>query len=203
MNAIGKAVLGPILLAAILAIAGCSHRGELRVSEGIGTPMQEGTLMLVEVITPLTRERALELFRAVDLEAAALKESDVTAGTAVFVSPWKQRSGKLSPSQGLYALVGPAAGSLDSGPSHCSLLGGCASYGGDAVAIRVLKRPPGGAGEPVLYVVERIIEPRRVTGDCYYDARGSRQALHCKSLDAVGWEWQGDVFVKRPGAMPK
>jgi hypothetical protein len=199
-----SAVFRLALLAAILVCAGCGQHltGTLRVSEGLGTPQQEGTLILVEVITPLKREQALGLFRSVDFQAAGLKESDVSDGTAVFVSPWQQRPTAFSPAEGLYALVSPSAGSLDSGASSCNPRGGC-SYGGDAIAIRVAKKPAGGAGEPMLYIIESIVEPRSIQGDCYYVPRGSRQALYCKSLDSKGWEWQGDVFVKRPGASRK
>ena len=204
----GLASFRLVLLAGILTIiAGCGQHGQhvpgtlLTVSEGLGTPQEEGTLMLVEVITPLTREHALGLFRSVDLQTAGLKESDMSVGTAVFVSPWKQSQSAFFPPQGLYALVSPTAGSLDSGASSCKP-SGC-SYGGDAVAIRVVKRPAGGVGEPVLYIVESIVEPRSIRGDCYYFPRGSRRALHCKSLDSKGWEWQEDVFVKRPGATRK
>jgi hypothetical protein len=191
------------LLAAILAFAGCGQHltGTLRVSEGLGRSQQEGTLILVEVITPLTREQALAQFRPADLQAVGLKESDVGAGTAVFVTPYRQHQTAFVPAQGLYALVRLNAESLDSGASSCGQRGyiGC-SYGGDAVAIRVAKKPAGGAGEPVLYVVESIVEPRSVHGDCYYVPRGARQALYCKSLESKGWEWQEDLFVKRPGA---
>ena len=173
----------------------------MRITEGLGTPQQEGTLILVEVITPLTREQALARFRPADLQEAGLKESDVQAGTAVFVSPWRQTQTTLAPAQGLYALVNLNAGKLDSGRSTCTQHG--CSYGGDAVAIRVVKRPPGGAGEPVLYVVERIVEPRSMQGDCGYVPRGNRQALYCKSVDGEGWEWQEELFVKRPGARRK
>jgi hypothetical protein len=188
------------LLAAILVCAGCGQHltGYLRVSEGVGTPKQEGTLILVEVITPLTREQALAQFRAADLQAAGLKDADVQYGTAVFVTPYRQTQTALFPAQGLYALVNVNAGSLDSGASTCGQ-GGC-SYGGDAVAIRVAKRPAGGTGEPVLYIVESIVEPRSVQGDCYYVPRGGRRALYCKSLDSKGWEWDEDLFVKRPSA---
>jgi hypothetical protein len=191
------------LLTAILAFAGCGQHltGTLRVSEGLGTPQQEGTLILVEVITPLTREQALVQFREADLQAAGLKEADVMLGTAVFVSSYAQRQTALSPAQGLYALVNLNAGSLDSGASTCSQ--GRCSYGGDAVAIRVAKRPAGGTGEPVLYIVESVVEPSSVKGDCSYVPRGGRRALHCKSLDSKGWEWQGNLFVKRPGATAK
>lgn len=200
----GLAAFRVALLIAIIACAGCGQllTGSLRVSEGLGRPQQEGTLILVEVITPLTREQTLAQFRPADLQAAGLKESDVQVGTAVFVSPYKQRQSALSPAQGLYALVSLNAESLDSGRSGCFSQGGC-SYGGDAVAIRVAKRPPGGVGQPVLYVLDSIVEPRSVTGDCYYVFRGSRQALYCKSLDSKGWEWQGDLFVKRPGTAAK
>jgi hypothetical protein len=199
----GLAAFRLIVLAAILAIAGCGQHvaGSLRVSEGLGTPQQEGTLILVEVITPLKREQTLGLFRSVDLQAAGLKESDVSDGTAVFVSPWRQRQTAFFPAEGLYALVSPSAGSLHSGASSCSPRG--CSYGGDAIAIRVARRPAGGAGESVLYIIESVVEPRSIQGDCYYVPRGSRRALHCKSLDSKGWEWQGDVFVKRPGATQK
>ena len=188
------------LLAAILAFAGCGQHlsGTLRVSEGVGTPQQEGTLILVEVITPLTREQALARFRAVDLQAAGLKDADVQLGTAVFVSAHRQRQTAFVPAQGLFALVNLHAGSLDSGASTCGPRG--CSFGGDAVAIRVAKRPAGGTGEPVLYIVESVVEPRSVQGDCFYVPRGDRQTLHCKSLVSKGWEWEEDLFVKRPSA---
>jgi len=188
------------LLAAILAFAGCGQHltGTLRVSEGVGTPQQEGTLILVEVITPLTREQALAQFRAADLQAAGLKDADVQLGTAVFVSPYRQTQTAFVPAQGLYALVNLNAGSLDSGASTCSQRG--CSYGGDAVAIRVAKRPSGGAGEPVLYILESVVEPRSVRGDCYYVPRGYRQAVHRKSFESKGWEWDEDCFVKAPSA---
>ncbi|HSE00621.1 MAG TPA: hypothetical protein VLB72_07810 [Burkholderiales bacterium] len=181
-----------------LLIAGCGQHligTTLRVSEGIGAPQQEGTLILVEVITPITREQAMALFRAADLRAAGLKDADVQHGTAVFVSPYRQTV--LFAAQGLYALVNPNVGSLDSGLSACNPR---CSYGGDAVVIRVAKRPAGGAGEPVLYILESIVEPRSVQGDCYYVPRGSRRALYCKSLESKGWEWDDSLFVKRPNS---
>jgi hypothetical protein len=194
------------LFTAILALAGCGQHltGTLRVSEMLGTPQQEGTLILVEVITPLTREQALARFRPADLQAVGLKESDVSAGTAVFVSSYRQFATNFVPAQGYFALVRLNAESLDSGASSCGQRGyiGC-SYGGDAVAIRVAKKPAGGAGEPVLYVLESVVEPRSVKGDCYYVPRGSKQVLYCKSLDSKGWEWQDDLFVKRPGVAAK
>jgi hypothetical protein len=195
--------------------------GRLNVSEGIETPQQEGTLILVEVITPLMPDQVLARFRPVDLQAVGLKESDVSYGTAVFVSSWAQSQSRVSPAKGLYALVNLNAESPDSGAStslragerwsavndelllwretFCSRYEGC-SYGGAAVAIRVVKRPAGGAGEPMLYVVESVVEPRLLQGDCQYVPRGIRRALHCTSLDSKGWEWQGDLFVKRPDA---
>ena len=197
----GRAALRLALLVATVALAGCGQHiigTTIRVSEGVGAPQQEGTLILVEVIVPLPREVTMAQFRAADLQAAGLKEADVRLGTAVFVSPYQQTQNALSPAQGLFALVKINAGSLDSGASTCGPRG--CSYGGDAVAIRVAKRPAGGAGEPVLYILESIVEPRSVQGDCFYVARGSRRALYCKSLESKGWEWDDDLFVKRPNA---
>jgi hypothetical protein len=184
---------------AILACTGCGQllTGTFRVSEGIGRPQDEGTLILAEVNVALTREQALARFRPADFRAAGLSETEVTEGTAVFVSPYRQRQTPLVPAQGLFALVKLDAASLD---VRRSCGGRGCSYGGDAVAVRVLKRPSEGVGAPgVLYVVEAVVEPASVQGDCYYVPRRGREALHCKSLDSKGWEWNEDVFVKRPG----
>jgi hypothetical protein len=186
------------LLAAVLFIAGCGQHltGSFRISEGVGGPQDEGTLILTEVIVPLSRQQAMERFRPADLEAAGLTEADVKDGTVVFVSPYRQRQTALFPADGLYAFVKSGAGSLSS-PTSCGPRG--CSYGGAAVAIRVL-RGSSAAGASGLYVVDSVVEPADVKGDCFYVPRDTRQSLHCKSLDSQGWQWDGDLFVKRPAS---
>ena len=189
-----------LLLLVVLVSAGCASQPAgtlgLQVSEGIGTPQDEGTLIVMEVITPLTREQALQRFRPPDLQAAGLNEAEVRYGTAVFASPWHQRSSALSPARGVFALVKPdLASPINSGASTCGSRG--CSYGGDAVAVRVVKRPSEGAS-PGLYVVDAVVEPRSAQGDCAYTAIDGHRSLYCKSLKASGWEWKDALFIKRP-----
>ena len=188
-----------ILTAALLVICtGCGQllTGTFRVSEGIGKVHEEGTLILAEVVVELTREQTLTRFSSSDLQAVRLAEPEIKNGSGVFVSPFKQRQTALSPADGIFALVAPST-SLDPrqrcGPQGCS-------YGGDAVAIRVVKKVLEGRGSSGLHVIEAVVEPASVQGDCSYVPRGRRLALHCKSLDHQGWEWDDDVFVKRPTA---
>ena len=170
---------------------GCGQllTGTLRVSEGIGTPQPDGTLILMELITPLTREQTMARFSPSELQLTGIKETDVQDGTAVFATPWKQSG----PSQGVFALAKPELRpTLNSGPSNCRPGGGC-SYGGDAVAVRVIRS--GAAGTRALYLIDSIVEPRTVEGDCYYIGGGT---LYCKSLELKGWKAQDRLFLKLP-----
>lgn len=188
-----------LVLIAVLILVGCGQQlsGNLRVAEGLDAPLADGTLVLVEVISPLTRDQVLARYRAVDLQAAGIPERDVQDGTAVFVTPFHQQQTTFSPAVGVYALIPSNPASIDAGMSRCTAPGRC-SYGGDAVAVRVVRRPPGGEGQPQLYVLDSVVEPRHVQGDCGYLPRQNRMALYCKSLDAKGWGWQDNVYVKRP-----
>jgi len=188
------------LLAAMLFFVGCGQHvtGTLRTTDGLEHPLQDGMLVLVEVIAELTPEQTLSRFSAADLRALGITQGDVRVGTAVFVSPYRQRATAFNPAQGLYALVSPKTGPLGLNKTNCSPRG--CTYGGDAAAMRVVKRLSANGD---LYIVERIIEPANIKGDCYYIPRGRRQALHCKSLEAHGWEWYEDLFVKRVGSVSK
>lgn len=188
------------LLLVVLVLAGCASQPAgtlgLQVSEGIGTTQDEGTLIVMEVITPLTREQTLQRFRPSDLQAVGLNEEEVRYGTAVFASPWHQRSGALFPARGVFALVRPdLASPINSGASICGARG--CSYGGDAVAVRVVKKWSAGVSSG-LYVVDAVVEPRSVQGDCAYTGVDGQRALYCKSLKAAGWEWKDALFIKRP-----
>lgn len=138
------------------------------------------TLILAEVIVPLTRQQTLERFRPADLQAAGLKEADVkegTAGLALHAAPDRAlpRRRALRACQTRRRIVSSPA---TCGPRGCS-------YGGAAVAIRVL-RGPSATGAAGLYVVDSVVEPADVKGDCFYVPRDTRQSLHCKSLDSQG-----------------
>jgi hypothetical protein len=186
---------GFALILVVVICTGCGAHLEgttVNVYEGVGYRPQVGTLVLVEAMVPLSRGQALSVFRPVDLQAAGLKESDVSDGTAVFVSPHRQIESFLSPAHGLYALVSPELRSVSAFRAN-------GAWGGDAVAIRVTSRPPGSKGEPVLYVIERVVEPSHKQGDCKYLNRPSgRQALWSKKLESEGWTWEQDLFVLRP-----
>jgi hypothetical protein len=122
--------------------------------------------------------------------------------TSVFVTHWAQTQRGISSElafstvKGLYALVNNSADSLDM-ISTCDR--GICKNGGDAVAVRVLRKSSDSTGITGLYVVDSIVEPANVQGDCSYVTRGWRKALYCKSLDSSGCEWNDDVFVKRSG----
>ena len=195
-----------LLLVVLVIAAGCVSQPAgtlgLQVSEGIGTYQDEGTLIVMEVITPLTREQALQRFRPSDLQAVGLKEAEVAYGSAVFASPWHQRSSTLFPARGVFALVRPnLASPMNSGASTCGSRG--CSYGGDAVAVRVVKKASDGESSG-LYAVDAVVEPRSVQGDCSYTGVDGRRALYCESLKAQGWEWKDALFIKRPPpATPK
>jgi hypothetical protein len=212
-DAITRSISGPVaashgfLLAISIICVGCAGQtvGTLRVSEGIGKSYEDGTLILAEVSVRLTRWQTLERFPPEDLHAAGLRESDVKNGmavTAVFVTPWAQTQRGLAPElafstiKGLYALVNSSVATTLTTISTCDT-GGCKN-GGDAVAVRVLRKPSDSTGKTGLYVVDSVVEPATVQGDCSYVTRGWRKALYCKSLDFSGWKWDDDVFVKRP-----
>lgn len=180
-------------LAFVSLISGCGQHltRNLYVSEGLRSSVQVDALILVEVITPLNREQILDRFRPIDLEAAGINANDVRDDSAVFASPYKQVQTLFSPADGIFALIPPGSESLNSGRGKCNQ-NGCV-WGGDAVTIRVVNRPAGGDGEQVLYIVDRIVEPRSDRGDCFYN---SNYSLFCNSLKSDGWEWQGDLFVK-------
>ena len=195
-----RRVSSRLLLLVVLLSAGCAGQPAgtlgLQVSEDIGTAQDEGTLIVMEVITPLTREQALQRFRPSDLQAAGLNEAEIRYGTAVFASPWHQRSSALFPARGVFALVKPdLASPLNSGASTCGSRG--CSYGGDAVAIRIVRKSSEGTSSG-LYVVDAVVEPRSVQGDCAYTGVDGHRALYCKSLEAAGWEWKDALFIKRP-----
>src|SRR5574341_884741 len=61
----------------------------LHVSDDIGPPQPEGTLILMELLAPVKRDQTLARFRHADLQLAGLTETDVRDGTAVFGTPWK------------------------------------------------------------------------------------------------------------------
>jgi hypothetical protein len=202
------AALHGFLLAMSLVCVGCAGQtvGTLRVSEGIGKSYENGTLILAEVGVGLTRWQTLERFGPEDLHAAGLSESDVKSGMAVmavFVTPWAQTQRGLTPElafstvKGLYALVNKSVADSLATINTCDR--GICKNGGDAVAVRVLRKPSDSTGITGLYVVDSIVEPANVHGDCFYVTRGWRKALYCKSLDNSGWEWDDNVFVKRPG----
>ena len=195
------------LLVISIVCVGCAGQtmGTLRVSEGIGKSYEEGTLILAEVSVGLTRWQTLERFTPDDLHAAGLRETDVKNGmavTAVFVTPWAQTQGGLTPEltlstvKGLYALVNNSVSDTLTTISTCDR--GSCKYGGDAVAVRVLRKPSDNTGKTGLYIVDSVVEPATVQGDCSYVTRGWRKALYCKSLESSGWKWDDDVFVKRP-----
>jgi hypothetical protein len=174
-------------------ISGCGQHltRDLRVSEGLRSSVEVGTLILVEIVTPLKREQILDRFRPIDLEAADINANDVRDGSAVFASPYKQGQGLISPADGIFVLIPPGFGFIDAGPSWC--INGRCSWSGDVATIRVVKRPAGGNGEQVLYIADRIVESRRDKGDCFYS---SHYSLFCNSLKSNGWQWQEDLFVK-------
>jgi len=188
--------IGALLLAVLTGCGGYSGgellTGTLRVEEGIGRPQPEGTLILMELITPLTRQQTLTRFAPADLRQAGLQESDVQDGSAVFAVPWHQRGGLTT---GAFALVASSLRpKLNSGPSKCNARGDC-SYGGDVVAIRVIR-----AGPRPLYQVDFIAEARTASGDCYYVRTAGKEMIYCKSLEAKGWIAKDGLFMKSPDA---
>jgi len=166
----------------------------------------EGTLLLGEVIRPLSLAEVTARYKKSDLEMAGWSKTDIKTGNAVIISNFKQRQGWFDSAHVYYALVKKNSAIALEYNKACLQPGrllGCV-YGGDAVSFRIVRKPIELTHPSGLNVVEEVIEPRGQEGDCAYLDRGwskrknYRFALFCESLYAKGWGWHGDEFIKRP-----
>ena len=168
---------------------------------------EEGTLLIGEIIKPLTRQEIIDRYNAADLKTAGLDAASVKDGDAVVISNFKQWQDSGYAARVYYALIQKTSDINVNYNEEClkpgPRLAGCA-YGGDAVSFRVVRKPTSLIGPTGLNIVDMVIEPRGQHDDCNYSDRGQyksrnyRYGLECQSLYAQGWGWKQDEFAKLP-----
>lgn len=192
----------------VLALVLSACAAPLRIAEQPVKAHDEGTLLLGEIVLPLSRDEILRRYPPADLESAGWNVADVVDGSAVVLSNFAQSNQtlfgwQLTEGHGFYALIRRESFPEFGSHQKCGPVGGC-RYGGDAVSVRVVRKAAGPGSPTGLNLVEAMVEPADVTGDCQYVNRGEFKpkgyccALLCKSLLKQGWDWDGDELVKRP-----
>ena len=193
------------IVAMVVLLAACGSP-PLRLSEQATKAHPAGTLLIGEVVRPLSRSEILARYRPADLAIAGWTQTSVVDGSAVVLTNFKQQQGHFSAAQVYYALVSSESPeTLDSGRTVQPRPGIAASYGGDVVSFRVVLQASPQSGPSGVNLVEKLIETRHASGDCFYEDRGpsrrpnARHALYSIVLGVEqGWDWDGDEFTLPP-----
>ena len=207
MKTINSALIYTPLLLACLFIAACSTTGtlitsDLRVTEKFSNccvDSEVGASILAVAVTPVEKEVVLQLFNDNDFSAVGINSDDIDNQTVYFVSPWTDNPR----GQGMFAfLINQEIAQLNAGKGTTNCNPTC-NYGGDLVSIKRIKASQDGNRER-LYIVDEVVMPRQqfidapVGENCDYHRRFQTVAVACKSLEPLGWDWYGEVFMKLP-----